>query len=654
MRDLLAALEPECEVRISRLDEFFTHASGESALVPALRGDLRWSYGYTWTLQGVHGTRSALKRRHSEAELWLERTSEPLAALAQAQGLPHTRDVLLDAWRTLLRSQFHDSIGGCTSDAVARRVETRIADAEVVAKEVARRALDGLIGNDPDHARDEPGKTAPALVLWNGVPRKRSGVIVADLTSFLADVLVGPGGSRKPRRGASVHPVALAGRDGAIPLQILGRTLTHERLDSARHYPDQDEVEVTRVAFRAHELSGFGLTALVPSGTITGRVRGRARARGGRLDNRLIGVSVSRDGTVGLHDKVTGERFTGLLRFESGGDVGDTYTYAPPPHDRLVWLAGPVRTRVTAEGPLIAALELTGRIPLENGEITVKCILSVYDESPALRVTAEVDNRASDHRLRVAFPTGVEGGSAVAGAPFGLAEREPVPGGEFLYPAETPVATVPAHRYVAHTSPGRGLALFTPGFFEYELMAEGELLVTLYRAIGQLSRADLSTRPGHAGWPAATPDAQEHRVHRAQLAVVPLRSRDIEDRAALPTLWEDLFLPPRATWLRQATELRLAPLECALEGEGIVFSALKPAENGDGVVLRCYNAGGSPTTGTCRAPFALVSAARVRADEREAVPLAIEDGRTVRFVADGHEIVTLLLHPALPSASTKD
>ncbi len=71
-------------------------------------------------------------------------------------------------------------------------------------------------------------------------------------------------------------------------------------------------------------------------------------------------------------------------------------------------------------------------------------------------------------------------------------------------------------------------------------------------------------------------------------------------------------------------------------------------------MLRCYNAGGSPTSGSYRAPFPLVSAARTRADERETVPLDVEDGHTVRFTAGGHEIVTLLLHPALPSARGKD
>ncbi len=655
LRDLLAGLEPDCGVRISRLDEFFDAASEESALVPALRGGLRWSYGYTWTLQGVHGTRAALKRRHTEAELWLERTAEPLAALATLRGRPASHAVLRDAWRMLLRSQFHDSIGGCTSDAVARRVEARIEDAELVAREVARRSLDALTGNDPDRARDEPDATSPALVLWNGVPRKRAGVIVADLTSFLADVLVGPPGGRAPRRGRGFRSVALEGPGGPVPVQILSRGRAHERLDSARHYPDQDEVDVVRVAFRAPELGGFGVAALGLAETGARKPNGGARAGAGWLDNDLVEARIDPDGTVRLREKATDARYAGLLRFESGGDVGDTYTYAAPPGDRLGSLAGPVRIRLLAQGPLVAALEVSGRIYLETGTIRVRSVLSLHEGSPALRLTVEVDNRASDHRLRLRFPTGVRGGSAVAGTAFGTVAREAVHVEAERYPRETPVRTAPAQRFVAHTTARRGLAVFAPGFFEYELQPNGDLLVTMLRAVGQLSRADLTARPGNAGWPVATPDAQGHGVERMQLAVCPVRTEKVEIGTALPEIWEDLFLPPRAVWLRQASALQVEPMDCILDGEGIVFSALKPADRGEGVVLRCYNARGVPTHGSCRLPFRLQSAARTRADERDAVPIPVApDGRMVHFAAEGHEIVTLLLRPALPSAIATD
>jgi alpha-mannosidase len=165
--------------------------------------------------------------------------------------------------------------------------------------------------------------------------------------------------------------------------------------------------------------------------------------------------------------------------------------------------------------------------------------------------------------------------------------------------------------------------------------------------VGQLSREDLSTRPGNAGWPTATPGAQCIGRERLQLALAPVSAEDIERAAPLTALWEDAFVPPRAIWLRQATELDPPATAVRLEGEGLVFSSLKPAADGDGIVFRCYNATGSAVAGRVVFATPVTAAARVRADESEPESLPIgENGSSLDFTAGPHEIVTLLLGPA--------
>jgi alpha-mannosidase len=232
----------------------------------------------------------------------------------------------------------------------------------------------------------------------------------------------------------------------------------------------------------------------------------------------------------------------------------------------------------------------------------------------------------------------------LAGAPFGSTERQPIRPNDRRYARETPVATAPAHRFVATASGHRGLALLAPGFFEYEHTSRGDLVITLFRAVGQLSRADLATRPGHAGWPTPTPEAQERGRHRLQLAVQAIGARDREGGTLL-RFWEDVFLPPRAVWLRQATALNPASSGLELEGDGLVFSALKPSDAGGGIVLRCYNVSDGPTQGRWRLPWTVEHARRVRADERgDPMDLPLDpDRRGVRFTAAPHAIVTLLL-----------
>ncbi|HEU4473902.1 MAG TPA: glycosyl hydrolase-related protein, partial [Gemmatimonadales bacterium] len=75
---------------------------------------------------------------------------------------------------------------------------------------------------------------------------------------------------------------------------------------------------------------------------------------------------------------------------------------------------------------------------------------------------------------------------------------------------------------------------------------------------------------------------------------------------------------------------------------GLIFSSFKPAADGGGIVLRCYNATGGEVVGTLKPGAPLAAAARVRADEREPEPLETGGG-SVRFTAGPHEIVTLLL-----------
>ncbi len=646
LRDLLAELEPQSAFRVSRLDEFF-QAAADGAKPTSLAGELRWSYRAVWTLQGVHGTRAPLKRRYGAAELLLERYAEPLAALARRAGGHDRRPLLERAWRTLVRCQFHDTLGGCTSDAVARAMETRLTDVEARGQEIVRGSVYELVHHDPDAARERTTAPQPSLVLWNPAARPRSGVLLADVTLFRRDVAVGPPDGRGGRVAAGARRVVLRGPDGrALPLQLLDRRLGMEQLDAARHYPDLDEVEWLRIALRAPTLPGLGLQCAGLAADDAARATPRppsARAVAERrsLANGWIEVALEASGALALHDRRTGERFSGVLGFEDAGDAGDSYSYCPAAGDPPVRAAGPVTVRRLAAGPLVAALE--ARFDVAR-RVAVRLVVMLLADSPVVRCILALDNRAPWHRLRARVPTGLADVAAVAGTAFGAVARPAlrVPVAEYL--RETPVATAPAHRFVAAAVGRRGLALLAPGFFEYEWTPGGDLLVTLLRAVGELSRADLPTRPGHAGWPTATPLAQCLGPTRVELAVVPIGAAEVARGDALPSLWEDVFLPIRGFWLRDAGDLAPAPVDVVLEGSGLVVSAVKPAQQGSPLVLRCYNATDRDQAGAWRFGDGIKSAHRVRADERDSVALVLEGrGKTVRFIAAPHEVVTILV-----------
>ncbi len=661
LAERLARVAPELEFRCSRLDAYLQSARADVPEVPLLRGELRDSYDYTWTLQGVHGTRAHLKRRNSLLELMLCRQAEPLVALvgaASLAGVASLSPVVARAWRDLLQCHFHDAIGGCAADPVARAMGVRFDDADAASQEVTRRALHLLVGHDADAGRESPVPT-PRLVLWNPVARARGGVVIAELTFFRRDVPVGPPGAGGHRTGQGVQPFLLrlpsaGGRMIDVAPQVLSAEIGEERVDASRHYPDQDEVDIVRVAFPLpRELPGLGLGLVEAVEGEAAPLEPFAAAHGRMLWNGRVEAGVESLGTIELRTAGDGPRLGGLLAFESELDAGDTYSFAPVPKDVCRTPTRAVRAASIAEGPFVAGLSWPigfrcGRGSGKGeGRVDARVTLEAIGDSPVLRCTIVLDNQARDHRLRLRFPTGLRRIAALAGAQFGAVERDAVVRSKGRAPMETPVPTAPAHRWVAAARGRRGLAIFAPGFFEYEWTRTGDLLVTLLRAVGQLSRGDLSTRHGHAAWPTATPEAQCPGTETITLGLAPVGAEEIASPDRLERLWEDTFLPPTARWLRQfcqAAPGEVAATGLALEGEGLVFSACMLAADGRGAVLRCYNALDRPVSGAWRSLRPVVRADLIRADETVLGELGPSDqGRRIGFEAGPRALVSVLV-----------
>ena len=155
-------------------------------------------------------------------------------------------------------------------------------------------------------------------------------------------------------------------------------------------------------------------------------------------------------------------------------------------------------------------------------------------EEPMTRLQVDVKNQDLNHRLRLLIPAETSAG-AWAGVAFGAVER----------PFRAP-GTEPGREYDLPTDPARdwvlagGVGVILPGPFEYQLL-EGYLAVTLLRSVGQLSRADLGNRPGHAGPGIATPGGQQLGSHHLELAILPGAADHVE-----VARWADVFCQPLA------------------------------------------------------------------------------------------------------------
>jgi alpha-mannosidase len=318
----------------------------------------------------------------------------------------------------------------------------------------------------------------------------------------------------------------------------------------------------------------------------------------------LDGFSASRPQAMPLPARpLPLEAVAELLVFEDEPDAGDLYTFCPAGE---VSSARTVSSRRDGE-----ALVLEHELPQLRIETTIRHVVDRYE------LTSVVTNDADDHRLRV-FVRGGEGANHVrAESQFAVVQR---PLG--ATPARTDWVEPPVP--TAHTLGAVALGplvLLTNGIPEYEASEDG-LRLTLLRCVGTISRpSGLPTRPLAAGPDIATPDGQCRGHHVFEFA---LRfDGDALSNAALVRAGQDY----------RTDFLRGDPFEAPVElGGDIVFSCLKGAEDGRGLVLRVFNPNPEPETMTLNVP-----ATRIRLDEAEAVDgdLELAAGEIATFLLVG-------------------
>ncbi|MDH5550129.1 MAG: hypothetical protein OEZ42_09505 [Gemmatimonadota bacterium] len=646
--DALVAIDPTVHAQLASPVHYF-EAVPDDAAPPEVWGELRESYGYTWTLQGVHATRSRLKRRIAEGERLLLRWAEPAAALAALRGGPTRMPVLASAWRDHLENGFHDSLAGTTTDQVARDVGRRAAGVITQAHGILVDAIHDRLGIDRAAVRAKPADWEPVVAVMNPSPYARGGVCECTITVPREQLSVGfPPARRRGRSPGWPRAPGLMDEEGRLlPLQVLEQYRGYERLDSPDDYPVQWSVAAFRVACLAEGVPPLGLSQLrVVESRSSVEPTPHVWLSGRRLAAEWGSVAPDPGGGFALVDDESGRTFTGLGSLVSERDVGDAYTHqldgSTPP---LTAEFGPCRT--VRGGPLVAAAARDFHVP---GRAHGVVYARLDARSRLVRFVIEGWNHSGHHRLRVLFPLpqGSGGPEVLADMQYGPVQRRVAGHAAEHSPMEYPVATAPMHRYV---SVAGGLTVFGRGTYEYELTPDGKVAVTLLRAVGELSRDDLAARPGHAAWPAAIPDAQELGPFRTEMAVAPRRigsGTSHDDLLTVETLAEEFHAPLGGLMLNWAIDPPRRVVGPLLDGSGLVFKAAKPSESGSGVVLRCVNVTDRPVRGAWVFAQPIAAARLTALDESAVAPLVpIEGGRRVEFLASPRAVVTVQVEPLL-------
>lgn len=628
----------------------FGHLLRERAVqcaVPEVRGELRDSYGYTWTLQGTFSARAGLKRRYALVESMLLRDVEPWTAFARRAGDGNDRRAILrTAWKPLLLCQPHDTLCGCSVDDVASAMAVRLDEASAAGEEIRDASIMALVGHDANRARNMPDEWKPVVVVRNRAPRPRTGVAELEVDLVLDDAPVGPGSAGVALQPRTPGALLLE----ASPIQEVSRARAFVREESSRHYPRNILVERRRVLAWVTDVPGYGLVTLpldekrrrgdVIDAPVTGD-KNAIESNGFRIDVHSGSLRLT-SGEAAIDD---------WILFEAEGERGDLYTHSAIAGSRAT--ATLLRTKVSARGPLRAELTSDWQLAIPERRLTsaageparapatkldVQTTIQLDAGAPFVRMQVRGVNTATDLRLRLGVRTGLHAPAITADAAFGPVPREPITSVPSAMESIPP--TAPLHRYVSAWTDTAGATVYSDGLAEYEV-DDGIVWITLFRAVGELSRHDLPERPGHAGYPVPTPAAQSLGRFEASLAFLTHGPRSVATGAHVEQVADDVLHPLCGNTWRTAIQPPSSVAGAELTGDGLSCSTIKESEDGDWIVLRCVNGLDRDVTGSWRLP-AVREASLARLDETPLEGLPVRDG-AVDFVAAPRGIVTILV-----------
>ena len=547
---------------VGTLADYLAGASPEG--LSSWRGEMR-SASRANLLPGVVSARIDLKAACARAERWLERYAEPLQAL---YGRDWPEPFLAQAWTRIFQNSAHDSICGCSADEVSAQVLVRYAEAEQIGRELAQRAVARIASEVP----------RMAFAVVNPSPRERSDLVELEVVvpdEWEAVELELPDGSHVPTQeigrqepllweaklvGAEV-PMAIARR--LHGRELFGRIVNGFRIEDGRATlevgddPDPELLDVEQltreVTFATAEGEWNLRVVAQPKRTVVASVTAPA-----------LGWTSVRPEPVSGSDPKTWPSIDAsqLTRIVRGGDVGDSYNYAPPPDDVLVEVPLDERFVALEEGPLRRVDVLHRTYVWDEVRVETQTRFEQRADEPFVRIRIEFDNPCDDQRVRVHVPLREPADRSYAEGQFGIVERGLEPEGGY---GEVAIPTYPAAAFVA----AGGIALLLDHVTEYEVAGD-ELALTVLRSTGLISRLHHPWREDPAGPALPIPAAQLSGPHSFSFAYLP------SDQALLEQAerYRHPFLTAHGTAAHGDLRSRAGPV---LEGgPGVVLTAYQP------------------------------------------------------------------------------
>jgi alpha-mannosidase len=307
-------------------------------------------------------------------------------------------------------------------------------------------------------------------------------------------------------------------------------------------------------------LTGSRAIAGLEAAVITaGAAAGALSVSAEHLENDLVRVEIAADGSLArVYDKRSGREVL-------DGRGNQLWAYVDKPRDWDAWELDAAYADDGTELPRAHAIEIVERGPhrasirIERAFRDSRIVQHVrlWAGSPRIEFHTRLDWRDRRWLLKARFPTAVRDPRATFETAFGVVERPT----RRETPAEAAQFEVAAHRFADLSEPGFGVALLNDGRYGHHALG-AELGISLLRS---------------PIWPDPLADEGEQEIVYALLP----HAGDSSVLAAAEDLNRPLLVRPV-----DASAAPVRPL--VISGRPAGLGALKPLEDGGGLVLRVY------------------------------------------------------------------
>jgi len=564
-----------------------------------------------WLIPGVLSSRAPLKQANARCQTLLCHWAEPLGVIAHTTlGQAYPTGFLDVAWRWLLQNYPHDSICGCSIDAVHQDMIYRFNQCEQIATQVTDESLTKLAA----HIEGEIQGDELRVVVFNPLP-------YAFDQSIELTLPIPTSWPEYPTHMGAVREVMFHVHDDAgseIAVQKLSQkwNRTRFRIHDAR-FPEPFPVHEVRISLPV-SIPAMGYTTLrVRKGDPAHHARiktTRAMATSSHtMENEFLHVTIQPEGTLSILDKRSGATYDRLLTYEDSADTGDGWYNSQPIGDQIHFAgAGQVSIALIHDGPYLTTFRIRTVMSLpaafESGDswqrsdrmeqLTIDSEVSLRPRQPRVEVKVRIHNTIDDHRLRVLLPSGAQGAVTYqADSAFDVVERPIAMRQDNHLYREPEVETRPQQTWTAVSNGRQGLAVISTGQYESAVRDQPmrPIALTLYRSTRKTVLTD------------GEPDGQLRQPLSFEFWIQPLNGEI--DSAALCHLGQQLgagvkssMLFAKDAALHRSSDMRLPARASFLQVEGqVVFTSLSQFEGQ--TELRLFNPTAQPQTVALRWPM---------------------------------------------------